>query len=142
MIKFFSKDQEQSIIRCIKAAELNTSGEIRVHLESECRSKALVAAVDTFHLLGMHKTQARNGVLIFIAPERREFAILGDKGINEVVPPDFWQEERDLLGSYFKKGEFAEGICKVIQQIGEKLKEHFPYQSDDINELPDEISYG
>ncbi len=142
MIKFFTKEEEQRIIKAIKMAETNTSGEIRVHLESDCRDKPLVAAVNTFHRLGMHQTKARNGVLLFIAPERREFAILGDEGINKIVPTNFWKNERDLLLSYFKKGAFADGICEVIQQIGEKLKEHFPYQSDDVNELPDEISYG
>ena len=104
--------------------------------------KALVAAVEVFERLEMHKTKARNGILIFIAPERREFAILGDKGIDEVVPKDFWKEERDILLSFFKKEAFAEGIVQVIQQIGVKLKGHFPYEAGDINELPDEISYG
>ena len=141
-MNFFTKEEEQQIINAIRAAELNTSGEIRVHVEYHCRDKALVAAVNTFEQLEMHKTKARNGVLIFIAPERREFAILGDKGINDVVAKDFWKEERNILQKQFKRGAFTEGIVEVIHQIGEKLKSHFPYQSDDINELPDEISYG
>ena len=87
-------------------------------------------------------TKARNGVLIYIAPDRKEFAILGDKGINDLVPKDFWKMERDILLSHFKRGLLKEGICLVIQQIGEKLKNYFPYESDDRNELPDEISYG
>ena len=142
MIDFFTKEEEATIIQAIREAERNTSGEIRVHIEHHCHDKALVAAVEVFERLEMHKTKARNGILIFLAPERREFAILGDKGIDEVVPPDFWKEERDILLSYFKKEAFAEGIVKVIQQIGEKLKDHFPYEAGDINELPDEISYG
>lgn len=141
MIKFFSKEEESRIIQAIKAAEKNTSGEIRVHIESDCLDKPLVAAVATFEKLGMNKTTARNGVLIFIAPQRREFAIIGDEGINKVVPPGFWQEERNTLATHFKKGAFTEGICLVIGQIGEKLKAHFPYLKEDINELPDEISY-
>ena len=142
MIQFFSKEEEQKVIRAIKVAEKNTSGEIRVHIEANCLKKPLVAAVETFHKLGMEKTAARNGVLIFIAPERREFAIIGDKGIDEKVEKGFWNFERDLLRQYFKKGAYCEGTCEVIKQIGEKLKGYFPYTSDDINELPDEISYG
>ena len=142
MEKFFTPEEESRVVRAIKAAELNTSGEIRIHIEHNCLDKALVAAVDIFERLEMHRTKARNGVLIFIAPERKEFAILGDQGIDEVVPKNFWQEERDILLVHFKRGAFEEGIIKVVHQIGEKLKAHFPYQSDDINELPDEISYG
>lgn len=139
---FFSKEEEQQIIKAIRSAELNTSGEIRVHVEHHCHEKALVAAVEVFERLEMHLTKARNGVLIFIAPGRKEFAILGDKGINDLVPKDFWRQERELMGTYFKKGAFTEGIIAVVEQIGEKLKDHFPYESDDVNELPDEISYG
>ena len=142
MIKFFTKEEEQQIVLSIREAEKNTSGEIRVHLESNAQDKPLVTGVEVFERLGMHLTKARNGILIYIAPERKEFAILGDKGINEVVPKDFWSTERDILLSHFKRGAFTEGICIVIKQIGEKLKAYFPYESDDVNELPDEISYG
>ena len=142
MIRFFSEEEERKVIQAIKSAELNTSGEVRVHIEANCQKKPLIAAVETFHKLGMHRTKSRNGVLLFIAPERKEFAIIGDKGINSVVPKGFWEKERDLLRSYFKKGAYTQGICEVINQIGEKLKAYFPYQSDDENELPDEISYG
>ncbi len=142
MTDFFTKEEEQQIIKAIREAELNTSGEIRVHLESHAQAKPLVKAVEVFERLGMHKTKARNGVLIYIAPDRKEFAILGDKGINDVVPKDFWNTERDILLAHFKRQEYTEGVCIVIQQIGEKLKAFFPYQSDDKNELPDEISYG
>lgn len=142
MIKFFQPEEEEKIINAIQAAEKNTSGEIRVHLEDNPKKPAMEEAVRVFRKLKMHKTQARNGVLIFIAPEQKQFAIIGDKGINEIVPENFWQEERDVMLAHFKKGAFTEGICKAIEQVGEKLKSHFPYQSDDVNELPDDISYG
>lgn len=141
MIRFFQQEEETQIIKAIREAERRTSGEIRVHLESNAKGDILTAATRTFRLLGMHKTQARNGVLIFIAPERREFAIIGDQGINARVGEDFWQEERDLMQGHFQNGAFCTGICMVIQQIGEKLKLHFPYQDDDENELSDEVSY-
>ncbi len=141
MTGFFKPEEEERIIRAIREAERNTSGEIRVHLEADCKREALQEAVRTFRRLGMHKTEARNAVLIFIAPERREFAIIGDKGINEMVPEHFWAEERDLLQEHFRRGAFAEGICLAISHAGEKLKAFFPYQQDDTNELPDDISY-
>lgn len=141
MIRFFQPEEEDRIIDAIQEAELNTSGEIRVHLEDNLKGDVLQAAQKTFLKLEMHKTEARNGVLIFIAPEQRKFAILGDKGINEKVPEDFWSEERDIMLAHFKSGNYADGVCAAIQQAGAKLKTFFPYQSDDENELPDDISY-
>lgn len=141
MIRFFKPEEEQQIIDAIQQAERNTSGEIRVHLEDKLKGEVLDEAAIAFGRLKMQETQNRNGVLIFIAPNDRKFAILGDRGINEKVPANFWDEERDLMLSHFKHGAFADGICAAIAQVGDKLKAHFPYQSDDENELPDEISY-
>ena len=142
MINFFSNYEEQAIIEAIQGAELNTSGEIRVHLEDKVKGNVLDVAVRVFRELEMDKTQARNGVLILIAPLDKKYAILGDEGINKVVPENFWDAEKNLMQEHFKEGAFCKGICEVIGRIGVKLKEHFPYQSDDVNELPDEISYG
>ena len=142
MINFFSKLEEQAIIEAIRNAELNTSGEIRVHLEDKLKAEVLDVAVQVFKELEMDKTKARNGVLILLAPIEKQFAIIGDVGIDAVVPPDFWDEEKNLMQGFFREGHFCKGICAAIDQIGEKLKEHFPYQDDDVNELPDEISYG
>jgi uncharacterized membrane protein len=142
MKDFFSREEELQIIRAIRQAEKQTSGEIRVHLDGHRQmDDVLEKAERTFIRLGMDKTAARNGVMIFIAPHARSFAILGDQGIDEVVASDFWSEERDILQAHFKNGQFADGVIKVVEQVGAKLKDFFPYQSDDENELPDEISY-
>ncbi len=141
MVEFFTKPDEARIIAAIGEAERNTSGEIRVHLEKTLEADAVEEATRTFEQLGMHQTAARNGVLIFIAPEHRKFAIIGDEGINQIVGEDFWKEERDLMQEHFRQGAFADGICLAIAQVGEKLKAHFPFQTDDTNELSDEISY-
>lgn len=143
MVRFFNKEQEEQLVAAIRAAEANTSGEIRIHLEKNYQGEDVVAeAWKTFFGLGMHHTQERNGVLIFLAPEQKTFAIIGDEGINKVTPPDFWQQERDLLQEHFRRSAFVEGLCKALSQVGEKLKVHFPHQDDDANELSDEISYG
>ncbi|WP_420458490.1 TPM domain-containing protein [Neolewinella sp.] len=141
MVRFFNREEEATIVAAIQAAELATSGEVRVHVEVGARRPALEVATRVFRELGMEKTQDRNGVLILLAVDRREFAIVGDEGINKVVPEDFWATERDLMQQHFKQGEFATGIEKAIEQIGTKLKQYFPYQTDDVNELPDAISY-
>jgi len=142
MIDFFTKDEGNQIIAAIRRAELNSSGEIRVHLEAKCRGEIVHAAKKTFKRLKMQNTKDKNGVLFFIAPERKEFAVIGDEGINEVVPENFWDDVRDILQENFKQAQFVEGISKGVERIGEKLKAYFPYQEDDENELPDEISYG
>jgi uncharacterized membrane protein len=140
--KFFTKDQKKQITDAIKEAELNTSGEIRLHVEKKCKVNTLDRAAYIFDKLNMHKTEKRNGVLFYLALENRQFAILGDAGINAVTPDDFWDEIKDVVISLFKEGKYAEGLSKGIRMAGEALKEHFPYQTDDVNELSDDISFG
>ena len=129
------------MVEAIKQAELNTSGEIKVHIENHCRESVEQRSLFIFNHLKLNKTQQRNGVLIYLAAKDRSFAILGDEGINKVVEEGFWNDIRDLMAAAFKEGRFAEGLEQGIQRCGEKLKAYFPYQSDDINEIPDEISY-
>jgi uncharacterized membrane protein len=139
---FFTKEQQEIIVNAIKSAEKETSGEIRVHLESKCRGNVPERAVKMFKKLQMHKTELRNGVIIYLAAEDKKFAIFGDIGINEKVPDNFWEDVKELMRNHFIKGEFAEGVAEGILRVGEKLKEFFPYQDDDLNELSDEISMG
>lgn len=138
----FSKEQKEQIVQSIKEAELNTSGEIMVHIEQRCKEDALDRAAGVFDMLALHETKLRNGVLFYLAVKDRKFAILGDAGINEKVGEHFWVEIKDLMQDKFKSGDFTGGLSKGILMAGEKLKEHFPYQSDDKNELSDEISFG
>ena len=90
----------------------------------------------------MEKTALRNGVLVYVALKSRQFCIIGDAGINSVVPADFWDSAKDLMLKEFAQGHIAQGIASGINRVGVLLKEKFPYQDDDVNELPDAISYG
>lgn len=99
-------------------------------------------AAAVFQLLGMDKTAQRNGVLFYLAVENRSFAILGDEGINNAVPDDFWEEVKMIMINQFREGNFTEGLVQGILETGRQLKKHFPYLKNDINELPDEISFG
>ena len=139
---FLSKEDKILITNAIKSAELNTSGEIRVHIENKCKTGVLDRAAYLFEKLAMHKTEKRNGVLFYLAVNDKKFAILGDAGINEVTPENFWEDIKKTMLDYFKEEEFAKGLEKGIEMAGQQLKDHFPYQSDDINELSDEISFG
>jgi uncharacterized membrane protein len=140
--EFFNKEQKTEIAGAISNAEHNTSGEVRVHLEDKCKGDVLDRAAYIFEKLEMHKTKLRNGVLFYLAVEDRKLAILGDAGINAVTPDDFWDSIKEKMLEYFKKDEFATGLVTGIKLAGEKLKEHFPYQANDVNELSDDISYG
>jgi uncharacterized membrane protein len=140
--EFFSKDERLRILEAIKAAELNTSGEIRVHLEETCKGEVLDCASFLFEKLNMHKTEKRNGVLFYLAVQDKKFAILGDAGINAVTPDNFWDEIKLTLQNFFKEDQFAEGLVSGIAMAGEALNKHFPYERNDKNELPDDISYG
>tara|TARA_R110001583_G_scaffold112186_1_gene261465 strand:- start:6933 stop:7370 length:438 start_codon:yes stop_codon:yes gene_type:complete len=140
--EFLTASQEQDLIEAIKIAEKNTSGEIRVHIEKSTKTPPMERALEVFYFLKMDKTAQRNGVLFYIAVESKKFAILGDEGINNLVPENFWDTEKELVLSHFKKGEFTKGLELAIIEVGKKLVTFFPYQSNDINELPDEISKG
>ncbi|MBN2167090.1 MAG: TPM domain-containing protein [Marinilabiliaceae bacterium] len=139
---FFNAEEQKQIIAAIKSAEQNTSGEIRLHIDKYCKESVLDRATYWFEKLNMHRTKLRNGVLFYLATNDKKIAILGDAGINQKVPSDFWDEIKNQILADFKNGSFADGICKGIIASGEQLKTHFPYKSDDVNELTDDISFG
>lgn len=140
---FFTEEDLTRIRKAIKDAELKTSGEIRVHIESELddASSALDRASELFADLNMHLTDSRNGVLFYLAIDSHKFAILGDLGINQKTGKNFWKDIKNEMQANFKKGEFTEGLVLGINEAGKKLQEFFPYQRDDVNELPDEITF-
>lgn len=138
---FFTPVQQEAIIRAIADAEQATSGEIRVHIETSCKVNVLDEAAWLFRKVGMHRTADRNGVLIYLALKERSFAIIGDSGINAVVPAGFWDAVRDHMQQCFSEGRFTDGLVEGVLMAGEKLKEHFPRSKDDVNELPDAISF-
>jgi uncharacterized membrane protein len=139
---FLDKDQKNLIRQSIADAELDTSGEIRIHIERRCKGEVLDRGAYLFEKLGMHKTAQRNGVLFYLAIDDHRFAILGDAGINALTPEDFWDRIKEKMQQEFREGRFAEGLAWGIREAGKELKAHFPYQDDDVNELPDDISFG
>ena len=137
---FLSKAEEQEIVQAIVEAEKNTSGEIRVHIEEHTEKSPLERAQEVFFELKMDETQDRNGVLFYICVSDKKFAIIGDKGINEAVEADFWDCTKDTVIANFKEGNFKKGLVEGILRAGERLKHYFHFQSDDTNELSNEIS--
>ena len=128
--------------KAIADAELQTSGEIRVHIETSCKGEVLDRASIVFAALKMHKTEARNGVLVYLSTEDRKFAILGDAGINSVVDKDFWQSTYDIALPLLKEGKWTEALCQTLDSCGIQLKAHFPYKGGDVNELDNTVSWG
>lgn len=139
---FLSKDEEQEIVDAIVLAELKTSGEIRVHIDASSKTSLLKRAHEVFLLLEMDKTAAKNGVLFYISIQNKSFAIVGDKGIDSKVEDTFWDSTKNMVINHFKLGNYKTGLVEGILKAGEKLKVHFPYQEEDINELSNEISKG
>jgi len=138
---FFTDDQQAQILSAVKEAEKATSGEVRVHIETSFTGDVLDRAAWVFKKLDMHKTEERNGVLFYLAVENKQFAIIGDAGINSKVPAGFWDEISSILMKNFREGRFTEGLAEGIIMAGRQLKAHFPHQSDDKNELSDDISF-
>ncbi len=138
---FFTIEEQDLVVDAIKQAELNTSGEIRVHIENYCFGNSLVKAEKVFTKLGMQNTKDRNGILIYIAAVSRKIAIVGDKGIHEKLGKEYWDKIVNDIVECFRNNKKAEGLAKGILSCGEQLKHFFPYQSDDKNELNDSISF-
>ena len=137
-----NKNDKIKLISAIEKAEKKTSGEIKIHVDKRCTGNPVNAAIKVFEKLGMTNTKDRNGVLIYLALKDKKMAIIGDTGIDKKVPDDFWESVKDIMLKNFKEGKFVEGICEAIKESGIKLSAYFPYQSDDENELSDEISIG
>jgi uncharacterized membrane protein len=141
---FFSEKEKKQIVTAIQEAEQQTSGEIRVYIESRCRFvDPLDRAAEVFTMLKMKETIGHNAVLIYVAVKDRQLAIFGDQAIHEKVGEEFWQKEVMLILSHFQREHYADAISKVVVDIGDALKFHFPYdRQTDINELPDDIVFG
>lgn len=141
-MRCLSQTEEEEVVAAIRQAEQNTSGEVRVHIEPHCKGDAFDRAREVFHELGMDATELKNGVLIYLAFEDHRFVICGDRGINEVVEPDFWDCTRDIMQEHFRHGRFKQGLIDGILRAGERLKQYFPREKDDRDELSNEISRG
>ncbi len=140
-MSLFTSEEQEQIANTIADAEKATSGEIRIAVEKHCHGSVFERATEYFAKLDMDKTAQRNGVLIYLASEDHKFAIIGDKGINNVVPEDFWETTQVAMKAHFSSGNLAEGIIAGVALAGEKLALFFPHQSGDVNELPNDILY-
>ena len=139
-VPFLTFEQEELVIAAIRKAEKKTSGEIRVHIETSSKKASMERAIEVFNDLKIDDTKERNGVLFYICTTTKAFAILGDKGINDVVSENFWDVTKDKIILQFKKGEFTQGLIDGIEEAGKQLKTYFEHKEDDKNELPDTIS--
>ena len=138
---FFTKEQQEDIRQAIMNAELDTSGEIRVHIENTCAGEVMDRALVIFHKLNMQETESRNGVLFYLAVKNRKFAIIGDTAIHQAVTENFWDTIRNKMLNQFRENKFTEGLVEAITETGHQLKKYFPYKKNDVNELSDEISF-
>lgn len=138
---FLSEQEQELLLRAIEQAEKQTSGEIRLHIEPHCKQDVMDRAAYVFEKLEMHKTELRNGVLFYVAFVDKKVAILGDAGINAKVPEHFWDSVYETMRSNFSNAEIVQGLQAGIHEAGNQLAMHFPYQSNDSNELSNEISF-
>lgn len=141
-MSIFNTEDHAQLLHAIVLAENRTSGEIRIAVEKRSKTEPLKRAAYYFNKLGMHETSLRNGVLIYMAVEDHTFAIIGDVGINTLVPVDFWDESKLLMLAHFKKGNLVDGLIEGVNHVGMQLKKLFPVAEDDINELPNDIIIG
>src|SRR5438552_15621295 len=138
--EFLSKVEHDRIVAAIRDAESKTSGEIRVFIQrGKLTADPLVAAQKKFRHLRMHRTRARNAVLIFVAPRVHKFAVVGDKAIHEKCGDEFWQRIVNGMRVHFQNEKFSHAMVEAINEIGKLLAAHFPKTAANANELPDQI---
>ena len=137
--QFVHQLKNDEIVTAIGAAEMLTSGEIRVFVSRKKVDDPVSTAQKQFQRMGMNKTQLRNGVLLFIAPESQTFAIIGDQAIHEKCGQIFWAKVAEAMLAHFREGRLTEGVISGIAAAGTALQQHFPRTADDVNELPDEV---
>ena len=142
--EFFTPGEKNQIVEAIRMAEKQTSGEVRVYVESRCRFvDPLDRAAEVFWMLKMEATDQRNAVLVYVAVKDRQLALYGDKGIHEKVGDVFWNEKVNKILHHLNKESYADGIIRIVGEIGEALRFHFPYnREEDKNELSDDIVFG
>jgi uncharacterized membrane protein len=138
---FFNESEQKMLVNAIAKAEMNTSGEIRLHLENFCVGNELSAARKIFTGLKMHQTAERNGVLIYIATVSHKIAIVGDEGIHQKLGAEYWEALVKKLIEQFRANKKAEALAECIIECGEQLGKYFPRKGDDKNELSNTISY-
>jgi len=139
--EFLSKLEHDRIVRAIREAEANSSGEIRVFIQrGKLNADPLVTAQKKFRQLRMHQTPERNAILIFIAPRAHKFAVVGDKTIHEKCGEEFWQSIVEGMRTHFQNEKFSHALVEAIREIGTVLATHFPKTSANANELPDEVA--
>lgn len=139
--KHITKEDQQAIVAAIVEAEECSSGEIRVHIDEHCKADPLDRAATIFAKLKMHKTELRNGVLFYVAIKDKKLAIIGDVGINSRVPENYWDDIKEAMIPQFASNNLVKGLCDGVRMAGNKLKELFPCQKNDVNELSNEISF-
>ena len=140
---FFTAEEQQLLVKAVREAEQNTSGEVRVFVESRCKYVDPVdRAKEIFFNLKMESTKDRNAVLFYIALKDHQLALFGDEGIYTRLGAEYWNLEVKKIIKDFSKNDIVGGICHCVLDIGSALKEQFPYETTDKNELPDEIIFG
>lgn len=139
--EFLTEAERARVAQAVGEAELRTSGEIRVHIEDHIEEDVLQHAAFVFEELGMQRTKDRNGVLVYVSVGDRQVAVIGDKGINDHVPPRFWNDVLAVMQLHFAAGRRADGLCEAVRMVGEKLRDLHPWHGEDRDELSNEVSF-
>jgi uncharacterized membrane protein len=138
--EFLAQVDDAKVLTAIEAAELKSSGEVRVFVSNELIDDVMTAAQAQFTKLGMINTKHRNGVLLFFAPKTQRFAVIGDQGVHEKCGQGFWDDVRSLMAERLKAGQFTDAVVAAVNRIGDLLAQHFPRDPGDINELPNQVA--
>lgn len=141
MKKYLSEKEIVDLVEVIKIAENQSTGEIRLHIDSSAEKENAEVAFEVFQRLEMYKTKDRNAVLFHVNFNQRYLTIIGDEGIHQKVYQSFWDEIHSEVITQFVQGKYFFGLKEAIFKTGIELKKYFPIKEENPNELPDEITF-
>jgi uncharacterized membrane protein len=110
----------------ILAVEATTTAPLRVSLAPYFWGDAYSVARRAFKRLRMDRTPERNGVLFFIVPSRRRFAVFADSRAHEKVGQEVWDHVARTIEEGLRAGNPTEGVIRGIEEAGRHLAKHFP----------------
>lgn len=110
--------------------------------KAEMREEVEEAAITSFHTNGLHRTRDMTGIIIYISVYERMVQVLADKGINDKVNPEVWEEVVTMVTDGIKTGSPGRALCRGVERCGELITHHFPIKHDDTDELPNLIIEG
>jgi uncharacterized membrane protein len=126
---FLNRLEHERVHRAVQSAEKDTSVRIVVYISHRRVTDPMKAGHQAFKKLKLETEQEKAGLLFFIAPQSRKFAVLGGTALHEKLGQAWWDRLVQVLSADFRREKFTDGLVSVLDEIAPALKLHFPFRS-------------